>query len=267
MLILGVEFSTAAGPPKNFRYQLWYNASLSSNSSIFGNQILAVVRGLDEAIITYANDPSATTTTSLLDITLKDWPKVPPTVFADDIVAQFGAMFFFCTEMVIFMSVLNMIVSEKEAGLREMMEQMGLSPGIYWLSWLINYSAVVVIASVLICLFGMAFGFEVFSNSNFAVLSNTNSNLAGYIYHFFVVWNFDGGICVLYHCIFTTIATSRYPLLPFPVIVLTRLLFVGIFFLIIGLLFQSFVFSNSFIGLIWWDKSTDKAGWLSSCFY
>lgn len=37
---------------------------------------------------------------------------------------------------------------------------------------------------------------------------------------------------------------------------------IGIFIFIIGLLFESFVFSGSYIGYIWWSSQTiDPVGW------
>jgi hypothetical protein len=54
-----VTFDTAnsgagASAFTNVRYQVWFNASLTANSSdIFGRQLLSVVRGMDEAISKY----------------------------------------------------------------------------------------------------------------------------------------------------------------------------------------------------------------------
>ncbi|KAK9700667.1 hypothetical protein K7432_012081, partial [Basidiobolus ranarum] len=55
--LYGIEFSTEPGPPTNYRYQIWFNSTLMSNGTdVFGDQILSLVRGLDEAIISSVND-------------------------------------------------------------------------------------------------------------------------------------------------------------------------------------------------------------------
>jgi hypothetical protein len=66
---------------------------------------------------------------TLIDVSLKDWPKVPPTVLVDQTISTFGPMFVFCPEMVVFIVALNMIVTEKEYKLRESMAMMGLNVG------------------------------------------------------------------------------------------------------------------------------------------
>ena len=40
---------------------------------------------------------------------------------------------------------------------------------------------------------------------------------------------------------------------------------IGIFVFVIGLLFESFVFSSNVLGYIWWDQSTSAAGWIGEC--
>lgn len=75
--MFGIEFSTVQGPPVNYRYQIWFNSTLMANQSdVFGEQILALQRGIDEAIVTFASNDFQNPAT--IDIKLKDWPKVPP---------------------------------------------------------------------------------------------------------------------------------------------------------------------------------------------
>jgi hypothetical protein len=123
----GVTFNqTGSGSSINIQYQLWFNASATVNGSdIFGRSVLSFVRGLDESIISTLNDPSGV---QVADITvnMKDWPLIPPSTLSDQIVQQLGPVFFFCSEMLIFINVLNQIVTEKEFKLRHGMEVMGL---------------------------------------------------------------------------------------------------------------------------------------------
>jgi len=47
----GVTFDIVPTPSVNWRYQVWYNASQTSNSSdLYGHSLLSVYRGIDEAI-------------------------------------------------------------------------------------------------------------------------------------------------------------------------------------------------------------------------
>ncbi|OAJ36263.1 hypothetical protein BDEG_20455 [Batrachochytrium dendrobatidis JEL423] len=174
----GLTFNQpAATTPINIQYQLWFNATNSANGSdIFGRNVLAFVRGLDEAIITVLNDPTATITTNI-DVNIKDWPLIPAGQLSDSIVQSLGPVFFFCAEMIIFINVLNQIVSEKELKLRHSMEVMGLRPSVYWLSHLISNSVLVFINALFTGLFGLAFGFQAFRNTNFGVGSSVLENI------------------------------------------------------------------------------------------
>ncbi|CAG8468063.1 989_t:CDS:2, partial [Scutellospora calospora] len=234
--MFGIEFSNVLGPPANYRYQIWFNSTLMANGSdVFGEQLLALQRGIDEAIVTFATNDIQNP--AKFNIKLKDWPLVPPSQLNDQIVSTFGAVFFFCAEMIIFISVLNTIVTEKEQKLVDSLVMMGLKIEVYWLSYFISNAWLVVICSLMTCSFGIAFQFFVFKNANFAVVFIT-----------FVLF----GLAMVSFAFFITTFCRRARVA----------VLVGIFIFIIGLIFQSFVFSNAFVGYIWWSQSVDKAGWL-----
>ncbi|KAF9992881.1 ATP-binding cassette sub- A member 1 [Entomortierella chlamydospora] len=223
----GIEFSIVQGPPKNYAYQTWFNFTNAANSTDpFGDSLLSFTRAIDEAILQIAEGSSAT-----LLATLKDFPLVPPTLASDEVVSSLGAMFFFCSTMVIFICVLNQIVTEKELHLRHSMQMMGLKTLVYWLSWWLSNALLVLVNAVIICGFGIAFGFTVFSNSNFLALLIT----------FFL---FGLSMVTMAFWITTMVKASRTAIL------------IGIFLFIIGLLFESMVFSNSYVGYIWYDSGT-----------
>ncbi|CAG8514994.1 1192_t:CDS:2 [Acaulospora morrowiae] len=232
--MFAIEFSPYPGPPQNYRYQIWYNATLmSNNSDIFGEQVLSFQRGIDEAIIAFATNDSNTA----LNVDLKDWPKVPPTQLNNQIVYSFGAPFFFCAEMIIFISILNTIVTEKELKLKDSLVMMGLKVEIYWISHFLSNACLIILCSLVTCVLGEIFGFFAFRNANFGVL--------------FITFILFGLSMVTFAFFITTFCRrSRVAIL------------VGILILIIGLLFQSFVFSNVYIGYIWWSKSVASAAWI-----
>ncbi|KAJ3333018.1 ATP-binding cassette sub- A member 1 [Blyttiomyces sp. JEL0837] len=215
-----VTFDTqklSASALTNVRYQVWYNATLTANSSdIFGRELISVVRGLDEAILTSLNGKGKRAN---LDYQVKDWPLIPAVTLSDEIVQSLGPCFFFCSVMVIFISVLNQIVGENEAKLRHGMEMMVL----------VNALA----TSVL----GIAFQFSAFKNTNFMVL--------------WITFCLFGESMLMFGYFLTTfVRQARVAVL------------LGIFIFIIGLLFESFVFSSSYLGYLWWNPQIiPDIGW------
>ncbi|KAJ3314632.1 ATP-binding cassette sub- A member 1 [Blyttiomyces sp. JEL0837] len=233
-----VTFDTqkpSASALTNVRYQVWYNATLTANASdIFGRELVSVIRGLDEAIITSLNGNGQQAN---LDYQLKDWPLIPAVTLSDEIVQALGPCFFFCSVMVIFITVLNQIVGEKEAKLRHGMEMMGLKPCVYWTSQYLSNSLLVLVNSFATSVFGIAFGFSAFKNTNFMVLWIT----------FFL---FGESMVMLAFFMTTFVRQARVAVL------------LGIFVFVIGLLFESFVFSGSFLGYLWWNPDiVADIGW------
>jgi ABC-type multidrug transport system ATPase subunit len=229
-------------PGTNIQYQLWFNATATANGSdIFGRTVLSFVRGLDEAIISVLNDPSATITANI-DVKMKDWPIIPPKTVSDSIVQQLGPVFFFCSEMLIFINVLNSIVTEKELKLRHGMEVMGLKPGVYWLSHFLSNTLLVFFNGLFSTIWGYIYGFQAYSNANFFVL--------------FITFFLFGEAMVMFAFFITTLVRrSRVAIL------------IGIFIFIIGLLFESFVFSSGQLGYIWWSRGTIEDYWaIIMCF-
>lgn len=223
----GIEFSIVPGPPKNYVYQTWFNFTTSANrTDPFGDSLLSFTRAVDEAIMQISGG-SATT----LNTNLKDFPLVPPSQASDAVVTNLGAMFFFCSMMIVFICVLNQIVTEKELHLRHSMQMMGLKTLVYWFSWWLSNALLVFISAIVTCGFGIAFGFSVFKNSNFLALLIT----------FFL---FGLSMVTMAFWITTMVKASRTAIL------------IGIFLFIIGLLFESMVFSNTYVGYIWYDEGT-----------
>ena len=223
----GIEFSIVEGPPKNYVYQTWFNFTNAANGTDpFGDSLLSFTRAVDEAIMLNADSNTAE-----LQTTLKDFPLVPPSLASDEVVSSLGAMFFFCSMMVIFICVLNQIVTEKELHLRHSMQMMGLKTLVYWFSWWLSNALLVFISAIVICAFGMAFDFTIFKNTNFIALVIT----------FFL---FGLSMVTMAFWITTMVKVSRTAIL------------IGIFLFIIGLLFESMVFSNSYVGYIWYDSGT-----------
>ncbi|KAI8833374.1 hypothetical protein BC829DRAFT_426391 [Chytridium lagenaria] len=122
----GVIFRANDSEVTNIQYEIWYNASQTLNDTdVIGRTLVSLMRGLDEAIISHLNYPDGEVLSNI-NITMKDWPLVPALVVSDRIVQTIGPVFFFCTTMVIFINIINNILTEKELKLRHAMQMMGL---------------------------------------------------------------------------------------------------------------------------------------------
>ncbi|KAJ3123094.1 ATP-binding cassette sub- A member 1 [Nowakowskiella sp. JEL0407] len=225
----GLTFSIVETPRLNIQYQIWVNHSLSSNQTdFFGREVLSLMRGIDESIITVLN-PTAPSTN--IDISLKDWPKYAPTRVSDNVISSLGPTFFFCTQMVIFIIQLNQIVTEKEKKLREGMQMMGLKPIVYWISSFISGSILTFLNAFITTCLGYIFSYESFTQSHPIIL-------------FTLFYFFGLSLLTFGYFLSTFLKNSNTAVL------------VGIFWFIIGLLFENFVFSNSFVGYLWWESGT-----------
>jgi hypothetical protein len=129
------------------------------------------MRGLDEAIISvlHADEDPASPSTHKINVELQDWPRSPPEFVSDGVVQRLGAVFFFCSQMVIFISVLSQIVAEKEMKLRIALEMMGLKPSVFWMSNFLSYGLLVLGNAVVTSILGIAFQFDAFTNCDFFV--------------------------------------------------------------------------------------------------
>lgn len=188
----------------------------------------------------HAAGPDAATVK--LNTTIKDWPSIPVPGESDAIISQAGPVFFFGAAMVNFLMVLNTIVSEKEYKLRHGLQMMGLKSSVYWISWFQVNMLVVLLTSLLEAAFGVAFGFNVFVNTNFGVL-------------FLMFFMFS--LSMITMGFFITTLVSR----------VKAAVAVGMLVLIIGLVFMIAIFSSSYTAYIWWNTSTSEAGWIILMFF
>ncbi|KAI8052039.1 P-loop containing nucleoside triphosphate hydrolase protein [Syncephalis plumigaleata] len=173
----------------NYQYQIWYNFTNVANYTVFDNsalegalrdtriddqfgvQLLSLMRGIDEAILSTI-DASSSSDSADIRARLKAFPDIGRSIYAGnkDSVWNFGGIFLFLPIMLLFVTALASIVREKSLRLRESMEMMGMTQTVYWLSTWIIYAALVAIQSLFLCLFGMAFQFSFFLNTNFIVV-------------------------------------------------------------------------------------------------
>ncbi|PVZ98997.1 hypothetical protein BB558_004991 [Smittium angustum] len=212
-----------------YKYQLWFNSTVQRNASApFNIRVLSLVRGIDEAIISYSGDSKAE-----IDMKLKDWPTVPPSTLADNVITSLGVMFLFSAQMVIFINFILMIVTEKEKKLRESMQLAGLKPEVYWLSWYLAYSFLAFICVLVTQAMGYALSLKAFNNSNFFVM-------------FLALFLFNLTMLAL-GCMVSAIVSSSQTA------VLT-----GVYIFIIGLILMGSLFSNPNFTFVWWDEGTSS---------
>ena len=233
----GVLFnqSASSSPERlNIQYQVWYNVTTSAKGTVdfVGEDVVAFVRGMDEAIISVLNDPSATVTANL-DVGVRKWPHVAAIKVSGAIVTSLGPVFFFCSCMAIFISTLNNVVVEKEQKLRQSLELSGLSPAVYWISQILSTTLLVIINSLSITGWGYAFDFHVFKQTAFSVL-------------FISFFLFGFGMMMFAFFISTVVHTSRAASI------------VGITIFIIGIIFEAMCFSSPYIGYVFWTVPDKK---------
>lgn len=71
-----VTFDSQTSPVNNIQYQVWYNSTRTSDDAdIFSLELLSFMRGMDEAIFSALNDPTANVM-GTFNVGIKDWPLV-----------------------------------------------------------------------------------------------------------------------------------------------------------------------------------------------
>ncbi|XJO74377.1 hypothetical protein BDV3_005203 [Batrachochytrium dendrobatidis] len=238
MTAWGITFTQIpANGPINVQYQVWFNdLHTASGSDIYGPEVVGFVRGMDEAIITVLNDPTATVKANL-DISIKDWPAATFNDKLPRVYMKLGPAFFFCSEMIIFINVLSQIVTEKELKLRHGMQVMGLMPSVYWLSHFLSTSILVIVNALSMVGWGFVFNFPAITRANIGVSILT-----------FVLF----GEAMVVMAFFMTTFLRRT----------NTAILVGIFVFIVGLLFQTFVFSSSQTTYILWTRPFLEMGYV-----
>jgi len=94
-----------------------------------------------------------------------------PAADSFSLVGAVAPTFLLAAAMFVFTTQIYNIVFERETKLRSSMRVMGVSDGVWWLSWVLwDVCVTNVISSLLICAFGCAFPFDLFRRNQFSVL-------------------------------------------------------------------------------------------------
>ncbi|ORX68901.1 P-loop containing nucleoside triphosphate hydrolase protein [Anaeromyces robustus] len=215
----------------NYRYQVLYNSTANFNGTdSYSTHIVSIARGIDEAIVKFANgDPNIK---AEFDLDLKDFPKLGFEGYQDYIASANGPSVFFVVSMVIFINMLSNIVSEKETKVRYSMEMMGLKRSVYWTSWAIVYFIFFFINAFSTVIFGKLFGYTFFTKTDFMVL----------LLLFFLF-----GLAMGSMAIFITTLVNKVKLS----------VLIGISILIIGFMFNS-IFGNDILCYLFWSDSISQ---------
>jgi len=164
---VAVSFTLIAGtwgasPFLPLPYTVLFNSSTGA-----GDMATPVVKAVDEAIMEkYSNNNQNIS----IQVGLKGFPQVVPSLSAASVVGSMGALWFYCPPMFNFMILLNQIVTENELKLRLSMRTMGLKNSIYWFTWFITNTVINIFSALVLIGFGAAFQFAFFLKTNFLVL-------------------------------------------------------------------------------------------------
>ncbi|PVU88443.1 hypothetical protein BB561_005858 [Smittium simulii] len=209
-----------------YKYQIWFNTTVQRNGTIpYNTRVLSLMRGIDEAIIGHSGNSVAK-----IDVDLKDWPSLPVGGSSESIIGTVGPMFFFSAQMIIFISFIITLVSEKEKRLRESMQLAGLKAEVYWLSWFLSYSVLCIICSLTIIAMGNILALSSFRNTNFVAM-------------FLTLFIFNISMLGFGCMIVSIIGTSASAVL------------VSIYVFVIGLVIMGSLFTNPSFTYIWWGGS------------
>ncbi|KAI8828354.1 hypothetical protein BJ741DRAFT_555231 [Chytriomyces cf. hyalinus JEL632] len=172
---LAVVFEASDTLLLNIEYTIWHNASAayfkSGGDSVFDDNVLRLMRGLDEAIASYLN-PDARIRPAF-NATIRAWPKVFPER-ASNVAQTSGPVFLVCVTILVFISSIHKITSEKELKLHAALRVSGVQPRTYAIAHLISRMFIVVANSLASVLAGaFVFQFRLFQNASiFALISS-----------------------------------------------------------------------------------------------
>jgi len=175
--------------------------------------ILSEVTGIDVANITVAR---------------RTYPVVSWNVSAEDVVASYGVLFFYCGMMFSFVIIIYQLVYEKENKLKQGMLLMGMEPTAYWTSWFVFSSVINLIATLLMMATGYACMFTFFWETNFLV-------------NFISFFLFGESMITLAFLVSSLIGTAK------------SAISVGMLLFIIGVLIQVLLTSPDFLAFCFYD--------------
>jgi ABC-type multidrug transport system ATPase subunit len=183
--------STTLGPLIN--YTIWYNetavregmydsADRLQKSFGISSFPLRIQRSVDEAILGVrgeSNGVIANENSAALTVALRRFPKYAATkAFRNRLcgrevsIEQYLPLFFFIAVSVDFFLAIINVVGEKEKGLLGAMRTVGVSEAIYWLSWILYFTILVLLSTFLVIIFGLMFdeNLPIFKYTEFGVM-------------------------------------------------------------------------------------------------
>ncbi|KAI8840760.1 P-loop containing nucleoside triphosphate hydrolase protein, partial [Chytriomyces cf. hyalinus JEL632] len=225
---LGVVFEASDTLLLNIEYTIWHNASAayfkSGGDYVFDDNVLRLMQGLDEAIGNYF------AILCVFNANIRDWPKVFPE-FASNVAQASGPAFLVCTTILVFLSSIHKITSEKESKLYAALRVSGVQPHKYAITHLISRVFIVSVNSLVTVLAGtFAFQFRLFQNASFLALIST-----------FISF----GVAMEAVALFVA---SSHEATELPVLAGTAVF-------VVAILLQIFVFSNGYYGCILYNPA------------
>eukprot|EP01102_Stenamoeba_stenopodia_P000164 TRINITY_DN1012_c0_g1_i2.p1 TRINITY_DN1012_c0_g1~~TRINITY_DN1012_c0_g1_i2.p1 ORF type:complete len:812 (-),score=158.73 TRINITY_DN1012_c0_g1_i2:99-2534(-) len=146
-------------------YSIWYNSSQCSEMVLSVSDCpssrLETLNAVNNALIAAYNQQMNTT----IEVSLAT-SKFPEVQDLDDLVIDYGPLFFICCSLILYISILYQIVHEKENFLRQGMRAMGLKSSMYWGSWIITSIALSLLMTLLLIGTGFATGISFFTETN-----------------------------------------------------------------------------------------------------
>jgi len=122
---------------------------------------LETLNAMNNALITAFNQQTNVTIGVALETS-----KFPEVQDLDDLVIDYGPLFFICSSLILYISILYQVVHEKENFLRQGMRAMGLKSSMYWGSWVVTSILLSLLMTILLIGTGFATGISFFTETN-----------------------------------------------------------------------------------------------------
>lgn len=186
-IVFNDTVANSAQLPNAIYYDIWYNKStvgawmsgagkdLLFKQTSVSSFTLNVQRGVHEAVLAAraAATNGGTPDSSRFELSLRQFPQVPSVdgrAQASASVNTFAGLFYYCAIMFTFIVSLTQVVAEKESNLLAHMRTMGLFESAYWLSWLLYFSIIMMVAAILVYIGGLICQLPFFTGTNGGVI-------------------------------------------------------------------------------------------------
>ena len=156
-------------------YNIVYNETHALNSPLGGDYKIAFPKdhmtvqlklSIDNGILTHFKQNNNQLPAPKMEIKIQDFPKIAFRFWVgSDVVSTLGAFQFFIPYIIHFITTALEIIRERHKKLRQGLSVMGMSSKVYWTSWLVTFSVVNLLITIIVISAGSMFGYKFFTDT------------------------------------------------------------------------------------------------------